>query len=302
MSPLLEATRQNCSFRLCSIEDGREKYLTCTGEGYHWSRASLTFLTDSPEKDEEDEQLWIATAFDSAFKLQNVRWGLYLCAHQTITGPLVFSHPKNLEADQAWYCRTLPNGFFTLENVSSGLVFPSSKWFLQRRGPRTVRDAQFVPAGNSRYVSAGLGCAAAGAVAWIATAFDSAFKLQNVRWGLYLCAHQTITGPLVFSHPKNLEADQAWYCRTLPNGFFTLENVSSGLVFPSSKWFLQRRGPRTVRDAQFVPAGNSRYVSAGLGCAAAGAVAAVAGLGYMASGGRDGRDGRDGVNTEEGEP
>jgi len=161
MSELREAARQERSFRLCNIQDGRAKYLTCTGEGYNWSGSSLTFLADGPD---DDSQLWLAISYDlDAWKLKNVKWGLYLCAHQGLTGQLVFSHLRNLEADQTWFCRSFANGFFDLENTLHGVIFPSSKWCLELREHRSRSDARVIPTGDSRRVSLLAGAAATGA-------------------------------------------------------------------------------------------------------------------------------------------
>ena len=127
---LFEVFETGSAFRLWHTENNVCQCLSCQGEGYSWS-GSRTFLTNAETNNEE--QLWVITSFTedgNAFKIANVKHGLFLCAHGRLAGPILFCHQENGESDQAWLCLPTGQDRFHLNNVSVGKVANGS-WHVE---------------------------------------------------------------------------------------------------------------------------------------------------------------------------
>ena len=165
-SALFEAFETDSAFRLWHTENNVCQCLSCRGEGYSWS-GSLTILTDGETNNEE--QLWVITSFTedgNAFKIANVKHGLFLCAHRRLAGPILFCHRENGESDQAWLCLPTRQDRFDLNNVSVGKVANGS-WHVEHVrafAGFSRRPAPTTPAAGSDTMGIAAAAGAAGAV------------------------------------------------------------------------------------------------------------------------------------------
>jgi len=124
-------------------------------------------LTDGETNNEE--QLWVITSFTedgNAFKIANVKHGLFLCAHRRLAGPILFCHRENGESDQAWLCLPTRQDRFDLNNVSVGKVANGS-WHVEHVrafAGFSRRPAPTTPAAGSDTMGIAAAAGAAGAV------------------------------------------------------------------------------------------------------------------------------------------